>query len=94
MSNSTPTPNHNPTIRQKMGIDVTVKSFSLTDSTIQGLESIQKSFCVRYPTERYPTLSLVLEQVLAKCAKELDADPEWFAEEVRIFQTKYGKPKS
>lgn len=68
-------------------------TFSLTQDTLDGLEKIRHAFGKRYPKDQYPTLSLVLEEVLEKSLQELQDNPEWLAEEIRVFQQRYLKKK-
>lgn len=64
-------------------------TFSLTQDTLDGLEKIRHAFGKRYPKDKYPTLSLVLEEVLEKSLQELNDNPEWLAEEIKEFQRRY-----
>ena len=68
-------------------------TFSLTQETLDGLDKIRHAFGKRYPKDRYPTLSLVLEQILAKNLRELQGNPEWLADEIEEFQRRYASKK-
>ncbi|HWV46786.1 MAG TPA: hypothetical protein VN039_12350 [Nitrospira sp.] len=66
-------------------------TFSLTQETLDGLKKIRTAFGMRYPKDRYPTLSLVLEQVLTKNLRELQENPEFLADEIEEFERRYAK---
>lgn len=66
-----------------------IKSFVLHKSTSEGLKRIQKAFAARYPKDRYPSLSSVLDAVLSKEAQALDSDPAYLDESIRDFERRY-----
>lgn len=78
---------------RKRGAGTVRQSLSLSPETQKGLKKIQDAFAVRWPKEKYPTLSAVLEVVLSRNLAELEADPEWLAEEVKEFQRRYQTKK-
>lgn len=61
---------------------------SLHPETIESFKRIQNAF-----TGRYPALSGLFEQVLARHAERLNNDPEALAEEVSEFEKRYRKAK-
>ena len=76
--------------RVKSGGRSVRRSFSITTATIEGLNKIRAAFHRRYPQAAFPTLSAVLESVIAKDLKRLNK-PDHLAAEVRYFQRKYPK---
>ena len=68
-------------------------TFSLTQETLDGLDKIRRAFGEKYPKDKYPTLSLVLEQVLEKNLRELQENPDWLEAEVQEFQRRYQTKK-
>lgn len=80
-------------IYRKRGEPLQIMSFSVADRTRDGLEAIKLAFCEKYPADRYPTMSFVLDVVLSRAAKELDRNPEWLAAEVQEFRSRYQKAK-
>jgi hypothetical protein len=68
-------------------------TFSLTPETKDGLEKIRQAFGTRYPKAKYPTLSLVLEQVIEKNLRAMHENPAWLEAEVAEFQRRYLQAK-
>lgn len=62
---------------------------SLSPSTVEGLHKIQDAFATRWPKDKYPTLSAVLESLLEKNLAEFEKNPAWLEAEVRDFERRY-----
>jgi hypothetical protein len=65
------------------------KTLAMSVETQQGIKQLQAAFSHRFPKDQFPTLSAVLEIVIHKNLAELNANPEWLAEEVKDFQRRY-----
>ena len=78
---------------RKRGAGTVRQSLSLSPETQAGLKKLKDAFAQRWPKDKYPTLSAVLEVVLAKNLTELKTNPEWLAEEIKDFQRRYTKRK-
>lgn len=64
-------------------------SFSVSESTIEGLDKIRNAFRLKYPTAQFPTLSSVLEKVLTKNLELFEREPGELAKAVQEFEKKY-----
>lgn len=76
---------------RKRGTGFVRQSLSLSPETQKGLKKIQDAFAVRWPKDKNPNLSLVLEQVLMKNIRELEENPEWLADKIEEFQRRYAR---
>ena len=85
--------NNIPNIRQRKGTDCDRLTLTVSTETQEKLGELKKLFATRWPQERYPTTSLLFEQLLAKVAKELEQDPQWLEVELIEFRRRYSKPK-
>lgn len=80
-------------IYRKRGSESVKVTASISTEAKAKLEAIQKAFAVRWPADTYPTLSAVLESILERHAKELEANPDWLDAEVAEFQRRYLRAK-
>jgi len=76
---------------RKYGSGTVRQCVTLSPSTVEGLHKIQEAFATRWPKEKYPTLSAVLDQLLEKNLAEFEKNPEWLDAEVRDFERRYKK---
>ncbi|MDK2742110.1 MAG: hypothetical protein NDI90_04290 [Nitrospira sp. BO4] len=62
---------------------------SLSESTVEGLTELQELFQSRWPKEAYPSLSCILNSVLAERLAAYEEDPELLVEDLRDFRVRY-----
>lgn len=74
---------------RKRGSGTVRTSLAMAVETQEGLNKIRAAYNTRFPRNQYPSLSAVLEVVIAKNLAELEANPEWLAEEIQDFQRRY-----
>jgi hypothetical protein len=75
--------------RKKQGRAYHVKSFSVSDATIKGLDEIRAAFQRRFPQSAFPSLSCVLEQLISENLARLNRNPAALAVEVEQFEKKW-----
>lgn len=75
--------------RARVRTGSTRTTVSLSKSTVEGIQEIQRLFQSKYPKDAFPTLSYVLDSLLAERLKEFEADPEALAVEVTDFRVRY-----
>jgi hypothetical protein len=71
------------------GKPVSRLSLSVRPETAEALTRLRGLFGARYPN-----LSVYFEKILVAEAHRLESDPEALAEELAIFESKYGKAKT
>jgi hypothetical protein len=66
-------------------------TFTVSDETIKNLDKVRSAFHRRYPLAAFPTLSAVLEKILAKDLAMFNRKPAELAKVVQEFEVKYPK---
>ncbi len=77
--------------RKRLKNQKSVKTaISLRPDTVAGINRIREVFAAKYPTASHPTLSFVLDAVIAQSLERL-SDPAELDAEVADFERRYPK---
>lgn len=80
-------------IYRKRGSGTVRTSLAMAVETQEGLNKIRDAFAHRFPRNQYPTISSVLEVVIAANLQELQDNPEWLKAEIETFTARYANKK-
>ena len=75
--------------RKRTPTGSTHASVRLSNETIEGLEEIKRVFRLRFPLEKFPTLSACLDHALRQFLEQVGDDPKALRAEVAEFKARY-----